>query len=605
MKYCLPTFILIMVVLIVLSAFSEGIQSDPVSIKIRLAQELERDGYTEPAIRIYEELMAEAPDNLVVFTRLKDLYIQSGDYEKALRLIEDRLSIHPKEMNLEVYAAQVKYRLGYTEEAWAAWYELLNRYAGSASVYQSVASVLIGERLLDEAIDVYSRGRKRIGNDDLFAFNLASLHAARMEYGKAVDELMVYWRAHPKHISVVESQLRRFPKTTRVIREVVDRLEAGIKISPKDAELRQILASVYMRAEMLDEALDVVRDVERLRPAERQGEALFRYGKDAFRSGVPDKAVRAFQEILASYPNFPRGDQVLMETARCFEAMEKYDAAIQHYQEVFERYTDHPAARQALLQKGILHRDELKNIEEAKKDFRYLIGHYGSTKEGMESRLALGRCEVISGELDSADLVYSEIIENDKKRDAFWLQALLGRVDIAYYQGRFDGASDLLKELNRDGIPGETVKNPAFNDGLTRSMLLSEYANTSGDALETLADAELMTIQGKAEKAFYILDSLVTNIADIPLAADALYEQGIIAVSLGLLRKGLACFDYLVSQFPEHILADRALERSGWILEQKGDREEALSRYEILLTDYPHSLTADDIRQRIRKIEEK
>ena len=205
-------------------------QTDPVSVRIRLAQELERSGQTEQAVYIYEGLLAESPDNLVVFTRLKDLYIRSAEYEKALRVIEDRLRNHPREVNLEVFAAQVRYKMGHMEEAWTVWEDVLDRYAGSVSVYQSVASALIGERLLDEAINVYMRGRDRLGSDDLYAFNLASLYAARMEYRKAVDELMNYWRAHPKHVSVVESQLRRFPNTKRVVRDVVGGLEAAIEV---------------------------------------------------------------------------------------------------------------------------------------------------------------------------------------------------------------------------------------------------------------------------------------------------------------------------------------------------------------------------------------
>ena len=43
----------------------------------------------------------------------------------------------------------------------------------------------------------------------------------------------------------------------------------------------------------------------------------------------------------------------------------------------------------------------------------------------------------------------------------------------------------------------------------------------------------------------------------------------------------------------------------GWIYEKMDDREKALEQYEMLLVDYPHSFFVDEVRQRIRRMEER
>ena len=62
-------------------------QTQDLDSGIKVAQSLERAGQLEEAIEVYESLYTGTPRNVVVYSRLKDLYMRTQKYEKARRII--------------------------------------------------------------------------------------------------------------------------------------------------------------------------------------------------------------------------------------------------------------------------------------------------------------------------------------------------------------------------------------------------------------------------------------------------------------------------------------------------------------------------------------
>ena len=221
-------FMILLFLCAVIPGIAEGqVDSQDMQSRLKIAQELQVSGRIEEAIEIYESLYSESPRNVVVYSRLKDLYFQSHSYEKARRIIEERMTVSPSDPGLAVALAQIDYREGRTKAALKAWHEALERMPNRASIYSIVAATMLTERLMDEACEVYLLGRKRIGKPDLFALQLANLYGARMEFGMAAAEILLYWETHPKQNAIVESTLLRYPKTERVVKHVVQPAVCG------------------------------------------------------------------------------------------------------------------------------------------------------------------------------------------------------------------------------------------------------------------------------------------------------------------------------------------------------------------------------------------
>jgi len=589
---------------IVIFFTSVGITQD-LKQGLRAAQELERSGRLEEARKIYEELYRRVPENVVVFHRLKDLYLNLRAYDEAMELIEERRENHPEDPSLEVYAAHVLYKKGRQDEARARWQHVLDRYPISVPVYRGVASAMIRERLLDEAVDVYLLARKQTGKKDLFVFDLANLHGARMDYGSATEELLNYLETHPNRFSIVETQLLRYPRTDRVVGEVVNRLKKAISSRPEDTGLRRILVSVYLRAGLYGDGFRATRELERWAAEREQGEALFRFGEETFRSGVPGEAEKAYREILEHYPRFSPKEKVIFGLAQCYEAQGRFREAVEMCWRVFGEFKRSALARQALYRRGVIQRDALFDLSGADETFQVLVEHFPSTREAEDGRFELGVCAVVRGDLNRARTIFQEALEKLRKEGrSTWVRALVHLADAAYLDGRFEDVLSLLEELSSEKLKPEETRDPTMNDGLKLRLFVEEHFRRSPEVLSLLARAEFWQRQRNYTQALIDLDSLLTGWPDDPIAAHGLFRRGEIEVRMERYPESLASFDTLLARFPKILLADQALERIGWVYEKTGKKKRAVEKYETLLVAYPHSFLVDEVRRRIRRIEE-
>ncbi len=581
---------------------SPGIAQD-LRQKLRLGHQLEASGRWEAAQQLYEKLYREHPGDIVIFHRLKDACLITQSYERALEIVEARRKLRA-DPNLDVFTGQIYYKMGRQDEALRLWEDILNRYPKNQGMVHQVANALAGERLLDDAIDVYLGGRKRIGNDHLFMLNLVDLYGARMNYKKATEELLKYYRTHPKQVPTVDNYLSRYPKTDRIVKEVSRQFQEAIAETPDDLVLRKILSNFLMNAERYQESLELTREVERLSPEQSQGQALFLFAQNAFQAGAPQIAAEAYQSILIHYSRFPLRPRVLFGLAQCHEASEQYSEAVEAYQSISDTYSRDALATTSLYRKGIIQKDALFDLDGAIETFQALVTRFPSTSEGKAGLLELGSCHVARGDLDEAETIFQQAMETaDKKDRRQWLRALIRLADAFYLHARFQETLELLETLTSDKIDPAALQDPALNDGLDLRLFLQSHLRRSPQALDYLARGDFLLRQHRFRLATAILDSLLTRWPDDPLAAESLFKTGQAHILQEQYEEGLARFDTLLTRFPHHLLADQALERIGWIYEKTGDPQKAQARYETLLVSYPQSFHADDVRRRIRRIE--
>ncbi|MBN2030474.1 tetratricopeptide repeat protein [bacterium] len=584
--------------------FVSSVESQNITERLQYAQQLELSGHLQEALSIYEDLYQSYPNNETVFNQLRNMYLNTRAYEKAVDLIERYQETRPDDIGLEMALAQVYFRMGEEEEARKRWDQLIERYPKQAYVYQMVANGLIEERLYDEAVGVYLSGRERIGNEDLFVFDLANLYGNMIEYGKASEELIRYLIQHPNNETLVESQVLRYPKTDRIINEILDQFEKAIDAHPTNLELRKIMVSIYRYADRYTDGLSAVRELEILTEQEKQGEALCQFGKDLFQVGETEVAEEAFLEILESYPQFQLREYVLFDLARCYEAQKRFREAIELYDKIYQEYPQSPLAPQILYQRGLLQMMEIIDLPSAAATFRFIVDRFSSGLYGDEARLALGSCMIKQGNLDEAESIYKDILDQSKEEGRLNIQALVGLADVHYLRGAFEEVLSLLDGFRPGEMGAEAMQDPVLNDGLNLRLFIRKYFPQSPDPLSLFARAEFFERQRKYDQALTLLDSLMITYPDESILADALFKTGEILIQTEAFRESLTHFNALLSRFPKSLLADQSIERMGWIYEKMGDREKALQQYEILLVDYPHSFFVDDVRQRIRKIEE-
>jgi len=572
--------------------------------QLRLAKELENSEQWEEAKNVYETLYARSPDRIDVFYSYKDFCLRTKDYNRALDLLADWQKKLPGDGKLLISEAEIYAKMGDREKAVQQWGKAVEQNPNDLATYANVAASMTREQYFNEAEKIYLLGRKRLGNETLFALNLANLYAVQIEYGKAASELIVHLLLYPGQAPYIESQLYKYPGTNKVYREVREEFEKAIRANPKNLDLRIVLIDYHLRGEAYEEALREALTLESLESPAKRGETLFEFGQKAFRAGAAHYAELAYQNIIERYPNFTLKDRVLEGLAQSYEAQGNLNRSVEIYRCLAMEYPKSDLARQALYQIGLIQKNGLFHFSDAEETFQFIIGKWPNSPESVDSELQLGECLIANGKLDEAGQLFQKIIEHEEeKHSALWIRALISRSEILYFMGDFEKAVSELDKLSAKTVTGDGAQEPRLNDGLELRMFLKAYSRTNRQSLALFSRSQYLIKQRKLNRADAVLDSLIAGQPEDPLIPYALDQKGDLAIEMNLLKTSLASFDTFLVRFPKHFLADRALERSGWIMEKEGNKKEAFLRYERLLTQYPYSLLRDEVRERIRRLE--
>jgi len=172
-------------------------QTPDAQAKFRLAQGFEQSGEFDRALELYRELLTRDPQNYVFFDGVHRMAMQLKRYDEAIAVIKARLEGLPTDIPLHAMLGTAYYRAGREQEAMEIWDRTITLDPGNLQTYRAVASVLIENRLLDRAADVYRKGRARSDDPSVFSMELAQLLAATMDYAGATGEYLRWLQQNP------------------------------------------------------------------------------------------------------------------------------------------------------------------------------------------------------------------------------------------------------------------------------------------------------------------------------------------------------------------------------------------------------------------------
>jgi len=580
-------------------------QPEDVSYELRAAQKFEEVNEWSRAYDIYLSLVNRFPNNDVFFRHYIELCSKEKRFDQAFELLEKRRGQKSNDPALEVFAAQLAFRAGMGNEAKRIWTNIIETYPKEEWIADLVASTMSQERLLDQAIQVYLKARKRIGKPDLFSLNLASLYEMNIEYGKAVFELIGFLRINPSHLYVVESRLLRYPASEKTIREVSQVLKKCVQDEPKKYDFLKLLAGYETHFGLYEDGLETIMNMEKMVPEKQSGEALFDFASKAYASGGIELSRKAYQQILQKLPRFKRMDGVYYGLSLCEKNLGMYKEAVSRLDELIVKCPQSGLMASALLEKGLLERDNLYQPAQSSQTFGRLISDFSSSPESAEALLELADCYFLINDLSKTETVYAQVLRMDSPSSRkLKIRAMIRMAWLDYFLGRFEKSQALLDSLFRRPLDAGEIQDPSVNDGLVLSLMLKAYAKEDSASLRLLSRGVLSYKQRRYLEALIFFDQAAsTPKTGNTLVAEALYQKGIVLLAMNRYREGVDCFGSLVKGFPDYVYSERAYERMGWAEEKSGKSNDALKTYESLLSRFPHSMYAEEVRKRIKKIE--
>lgn len=559
---------------------------------LRSARTLEAGGKYDEALRIYEQLYEQNPEQTDAFYGAQRILMRLRRFEELIALLRERIRTHPDEVDLQIQLGDVLYRMGKVKEAYAQWEAILERDPTQIQHYLTVARQYALHREFKRALDTYRRGRTLVGRE-IFAREMAGLYASEGDYQKATREYLIYLSGGSAQYALVRQALSGFSRDQKTVNIVLDVLRNAVAEDSTDVQRQRLLGDYYLMVGHPDLAFgQMLHLVKQLKAGE---ELLIEFAGEIVEAGYAEMGIQAYRTFMEEFPDSKQIHRALLGLANAQEHAGQYEQAMQTYRRL-ER-SRYPRARsEALYRIGLIYLDVLKKPDKALPLFERLSRYPRTSPYVLKGFLKTAECFVVMGDLKRAKEVYEQIVRDKmgkEKRDEILFRA----AEVAYLEGHFEEAVERCEALVKRFPKGKFV-----NDALMLITFIDEH-RSSPEALEKFALSVLRGRQKKPEEALELLEQLRTDFPAPSFHDDVLLSIGRLKAEQGNVLGAIQTYRDLVAAHPDSRLAPEAQKRIGELYEERlKDMKQAMQAYEAVLTQYPDSVLADEVRRRLGEL---
>lgn len=230
------------------------LRDDPDNLQIlhELANMYVRSGQDERALDVYESILSKKENDLEALTDMGGIYRRLNRYEDSVKVLDQALKYDP-------YNVQVHYNLGFTyklmgmyQDALDCFTTVINSNPSDILAYNQLGTInsLLGKT--NDAINSYRKGLQLDPNHPVLHFNLAKELEKMGRDKDAKTEYEAALRAKPGWSDAVNGYAL-FLMAHNKYAEAYDLLQRGIKVSPKDIMLQDSMGELqYLRGDYAD-----------------------------------------------------------------------------------------------------------------------------------------------------------------------------------------------------------------------------------------------------------------------------------------------------------------------------------------------------------------
>jgi pilus assembly protein FimV len=239
---------------------------EAVRVFSRIAEHYSRDGFFLKAIAIFKKINKLDPSKLDIYAKLADLYAKQGlamEAKSQYQILADYHLKHGDPTNaLLTYKkiSELDPNSINVHVKLADLYSQNSRTAEALKEYDRVGKMLLKRGMLDEAVQVFRKALKiDSGNLDLVDSLVAALLEAKDFDNSAqiLNDALAGNAANPR-LTALLGKTHLAKGDLRTARGV---LEEGLASNPNDISIRELLADVYLRGGEADQALELISPV--------------------------------------------------------------------------------------------------------------------------------------------------------------------------------------------------------------------------------------------------------------------------------------------------------------------------------------------------------
>ncbi|MFT6872104.1 MAG: tetratricopeptide (TPR) repeat protein [Roseivirga sp.] len=594
--------------IIIISNSLHAQTNDPVQI----ATEYYNQGDLEKAKDEFKKLARNKRNIPRIHETYFRLLLTIEDFDEAEKYLGNVIKDYPDNFTYEVDLGVLYRTMNQEERANQLLDQVVIKVTNGAALdkrsneTRMLAQTFFEKNFRDKALDTYIKGRSIMGQEDLFALDLARVYQLMNKKQPMISEYLNFSKNQPQNLNYVKNSLQRYLPEPEDLDTLEMTLYTVIQKEAGNSTYNDLLVWTHLQQKNFPAALRQARALDKR--LANNGDNIMNVGMISFRSNEYKTSKKAFNYIIEEFPESPSKrlasrylllseEEVLknsypIDSSAIRDLISRYEVFISESRDVFSIMESQ--RRIALLQAFQLNEIE-KAIETLTGMLKQQVGRHNVVAE---AKMDLADIYLLNKEPWESILLYGQV-ERMFRDEPLGYMAKLKSAKLSYFKGDFE-----LAQSNLDILKLATSREIA-NDALDLSILIKN--NTVFDSTDVVmqgyANIELMLFQNQKEQALTAMDSMLVKYNYHSIVDEVLYLKAQTELELGHIEKALVSLDKIKEAHYFEILGDDALFLMGTIYQDSlGDNEMAMGLFNNLLTKFPGSIYVAEARTRFREL---
>ena len=255
-----------------------------------------------------------------------DLYYTSllkiKKYDEAENLVKRLIKQSPQKLNYQIALGRIYQELGKTTEANKIYYTAIQNVPKNEFQFRELANAFYRFETYDMAVNTFLQGRKMLGDEQLFTFELLSIYRFKKDKQALIDEYINALPANPQLIPQAQSVLSSVFESNNDYQLLQSALLKKIQKDPQNEIYTELLIWQYIQQQQYDMALRQL--IAQDKRAKNASDLIFNTANTFVANKAFGPAIKAYEYLLSKGP-----EQELYLAAKIQLINAKYELAMQ------------------------------------------------------------------------------------------------------------------------------------------------------------------------------------------------------------------------------------------------------------------------------------
>ena len=556
-------------------------------------------GDFEKALVSYEELLVKQPGNTNYFQKTVDCYQQLSQFEKAEKLIQQRLDKY-KQPNLFIELGY-NYQLQKDEKNASKNYEkAIDKINENPSNVYAIAVNFEQKSLLDYALKSYQLAIKL---EPKFSFNqqMAVLYGQQGKVDLMIEKFLEDGEKNPQNTIYIQNYLSRFmmEESEETFGESLRKALILKTQKSQDVYWNQFLSWFYVQQKEYGKAFIQEKAIYKRNPESFSN--IVSLAELAIEQNQDEDAVTIINFVLDNTDNLDLqifSNAFLLRNRIKKSTPKEYPNLKADLELALKKFGVSPFSISLQELQAEFFAFNLNEPEAGKEVLKNALKFQLNEYQKAEIKMQLADILLFQEQYNQALIYYSQI-EDDLKNDQIGHEASLKVAKTSYFQGDFQWAQSQFKILK------SASTQLIANDAMEYFLLIAD--NTAEDstqvALKKFARGDYLIYQNKNDLALVEFSKILKEHKGDAIEAVTLLRLGKINEKLGNHTEALRLYKEIIDKHSDGIYVDEALFFSAEIYDDKLKQPEiAKPLFEKMIFEHQDSIYVIESRRKFREI---